>query len=224
MPQKRNKIIFVIILIVTLIILWQITAHIKRQGNLSSNQISTKEQKISILDQGCLVSEGDIMRVCRYSPLQKAISITKTAKITINNKGVILPVVRSGDLDIFKLNLTPLLSNAKYQDIIPKIGTSFSLCFTFDPPLSHLQTTFPSLVDFISNDVVCTKVLTKNNDLNFGFISTIPIVSQDTQQAMNIDIWRVPASIQSIHSWNEFTHNKANLIPIIRLTPATITY
>ena len=220
--QKRNKIIILTFLIITLIVVWQASRYIRNHKNSSSSQTSTKNKKIRILNNGCVIGKDNIMKVCRYSPLGESVTITQTAKIQRNNRDIIIPAVRQGNLDVFKVNLLPLLSNTEYQDIASKIGNTFTLCFTFNPPLSHLQA-FSDSTNFVSDQVVCTGKLTRNSNLNFSFIGTIPII-QATQQAMHIDIWSVPDSVKDIHSWNEFNNNLASFTPIIRITPAVVIH
>lgn len=197
MSQKTNKIIVLIILLIFIgVIIYLITLKSKLSLKPITPpspvvDLNTYEGKVNLLLNDCLLPEGFLMNICRYSSLQRVVSINENKEIERNNQKTTIPVIHFGDLDIFKVNLSTLINQEKYKDISNKLPQSFKLCIQITPLLEKIKVYPESVFNASNNNVFCTTTLNKTDPLQFSFIGYVPYPHKENEE-LSINFYLVP--------------------------------
>ncbi|MGC8881014.1 MAG: hypothetical protein ACP5OX_02040 [Minisyncoccia bacterium] len=223
MSQKTNKIIVLIAILIFIgVIIYLITLKFKlslKPTTLPSPivDLNTYEGKVNLLLNDCLLPEEFLMNICRYTPLQTVVSINEDKEIERNNQKTTIPVVHFGDLDIFKVNLSALISQDKYKDISNKLPQSFKLCIQINPLLEKIKAYPDSIFNVSNNNIFCTRALNKTDSLQFSFIGYIPYPNKENEE-LSINFYLVPKE-------ETLTSNLISLYqytPLVSLIPSII--
>ena len=229
MNKKTNKIIlFLGIILILVFFYWSLKVYQKQQKKVSGPveappieiDLSTYEGKVQFLEKECDLPEGFLMNICRYSPLQKAMSITQNKEIERNKEKTTISVVKFGDLDIFKIDLNQLVANENYKDLSEKLNDNFQLCFEISPQLEKIKVFPEKVFSFNSSNVFCSKLLSKYSLPQLSFIGYIPYPDQDNQE-ISITSYLVPQDI-SINDFSSYQNNFFKLTPLVSFVPAII--
>ncbi len=223
MSQKINKIIVLIAFIIFILVIFYLV-YLKSKLTIKPTtppspvlDLNTYEGKINLLLNDCSLPEGFLMNICRYSPLQKVIPIEENKEILRNDRKTTIPVVHFGDLAIFKVNLTTLITEEKYKDISNKLPQSFKLCLQINPLLEKIKVYPESIFNVSNNNVFCTTTLTKTDPLQFSFIGFVPYPNKENEE-LSINFYLVPKE-------ETLTSNLISLsqyIPLVSLIPSII--
>jgi len=196
MNQKTNKIIVLISFIIFLLVIFYIFNLSKKQKETPVSlqpaiDLSTFDGRAQFLYKECSLSGSFLMNICRYSPLQKSFPVTEKKEILRNNQKTTISVVHFGDLDIFKINLNPLLTEEEYKEIADKLPQDFKLCFRITPLLEKIKIFPEETFEVKALDVFCTKNLSKNNLPEFSFLGYVPYPSKENEE-ISISLFVVP--------------------------------
>lgn len=223
MTQKTNKIIILIgIILIFALFYWAIKVYKPKETFLPSVEveISPEQEKMEVLKTECELPEEFLMNICRYSPLNKAMPITTQKEIEKNNEKTTIAVVNFGDLDIFKINLNQLITNESYKDISSKLPENFQLCFRIQPLLEKIQIIPQQVFSLNSNDIFCTKLLSKYSLPQISFLGYIPYPQKENEE-ISISTYLVPQEIKLTDS-NSLNENFFKLTHLVAFIPAII--
>ena len=222
MNKNSTKVILLLSIVLILGLFfwgWSVLKN-KNVTQKKEEPVSPQEQKISLLREQCILPQGFLINICRYSPLQRAFPVSEQQEVDIDSQKTTVSVLHFGDLDIFKINPTVLFTDDQYKDMFENIPDSVSLCFSFSPALERMRV-FPSdKFRVTASDIACTYKLPVNslNSLSFiGFIS----YPQEENQPQYIDIYQVPDDLR-IDNIQDVRDNFFELKPLVQLYPAII--
>jgi len=214
MSQKRNKIIVAITvcLLIVLVIIVGISEYKKK--SLPKIKEMTKEE---VLLRDCPSHIGSIT-LCRYSSETKSAQlITEKTQITIDKDKITLPSLNLDDYIAIVFNFNDLITNTPKKELAPQIPDNFKLCFRITPPLVSTKAFPQDKILFSSNDLICTKDLSKTNAPVFTFIGSVSdVVGALKPGSSLININQIPKTINSVTTTTTKEEINPNLvIPLI---------
>jgi hypothetical protein len=212
MSQKRNKIIVAITvcLLIALVIIVGISEY-KKKSLLKTKEL-TKEE---VLLRDCPSRIGSIT-LCRYSSETKSAQlITETTQITIDKDKITLPSLNLNDYIAIVFNFNDLITNTPKKELAPKIPDNFKLCFRISPPLVSIKVFPQDKILFSSNDLICTKDLSKTNVPVFAFIGSVSDIVgalKPGSSLIKINNNQIPKTINSVTTTTTREEINPNLV------------